>query len=214
MRGAVSWARSRGGRVDEGFCLRTLPWSARGLRTVALGLLVELFGDGCCGLTSAGTGFGDAFALSRFRQTVDDSVPIEIGRPFLPLAPAENNNREMSPQVRPRASTRSNQSRRSPTTRASFFRPPPGSIMSSAIAFAPASISLLLAIIESQILAPEQIGDNLIFCKLMQTFQTFAEECRTHTCASSIWQELLPLCSIGCCSTYLAYNSDRINRGR
>lgn len=89
---------------------------------------------------------GSAFPSARLRQTAEDSVPMLIAFPPLAVMPAAAIARTMSRQLMPRCSAASNHHRCSVTSRASFFRPPPGNWKSAAIALRPASSSLLLVI--------------------------------------------------------------------
>ena len=76
-----------------------------------------------------------------FRQTSEDRCPRESGRPPCLYAPASNNNAMMSSHVIPRWRAASNHCRWRSIILASLAVLPPGSIMSAAIAFAPAVIS-------------------------------------------------------------------------
>ena len=82
----------------------------------------------------------------RARQTVEDSVPTLTGFAPLPVIPAAAMARVMSCQVMPRCSAASNHQRCPMTRRESFLRAPPGRWNSSAMAFSPASSSLLVTI--------------------------------------------------------------------
>lgn len=106
--------------------------------------------------------------IVRARQTVDDRVPTLTGFVPFPVTPTAASARTMSRQLMPRCSAASNHHRCSATRRASFFRAPPGRWKSSAMAFSPASSSLLLTISISHM--PERIGVQLSFCKSLQSY--------------------------------------------